>query len=186
MKIALIIALATMKMYFRRSQSFFWSLFFPVVLMIGLGFYGFGEFSPSKLGIIDGAKNQYSKELIKAISEKKYIKTEINTREIFDKKVLEGKIDSVLVIPDNYNHNNEVKITLEFEESKEIIAYSFEDTINSVIKIIDLENTNNETQKLSTKIKNNSNQGYKGFLVPGIVSLAIMQSGIYKIQVSRF
>ena len=178
MKIALIIALATMKMYFRRSQSFFWSLFFPVVLMIGLGFYGFGEFSPSKLGIIDGAENQYSKELIKAISEKKYIKTEINTREIFDKKVLEGKIDSVLVIPDNYNHNNEVKITLEFEESKEIIAYSFEDTINSVIKIMDSENTNNDIQKLSTKIKNNSNQGYKGFLVPGIVSLAIMQSGI--------
>ena len=93
MKIALIIALATMKMYFRRSQSFFWSLFFPVVLMIGLGFYGFGEFSPSKLGIIDGAENQYSKELIKAISEKKYIKTEINTREKYlIKKFWKGKL----------------------------------------------------------------------------------------------
>jgi len=71
MKISFAIAIATMKMYFRRSQSLFWSLFFPVVLMIGLGFYGFGEFSPSKLGVIDNAKNQYSKELIKAVSEKK-------------------------------------------------------------------------------------------------------------------
>ena len=56
MKISFAIAIATMKMYFRRSQSLFWSLFFPVVLMIGLGFYGFGEFSPSKLGVIDNAK----------------------------------------------------------------------------------------------------------------------------------
>ncbi|SVE20390.1 uncharacterized protein METZ01_LOCUS473244, partial [marine metagenome] len=135
-----------MKMYFRRSQSLFWSLFFPVVLMIGLGFYGFGEFSPSKLGVIDNAKNQYSKELIKAVSEKKYIEIEINTREKLDKKVLEGKIDSVLVIHDNYNHNNKEKITLEFEESKEIIAHAFQDTINSVIEIIDSKKTNNNTQ----------------------------------------
>ena len=73
MKIYLIIAASTIKMYFRRTQSLFWTLFFPVVMMVGLGFFGFGEYEKPKLGIIDQAENSISTEFVNKLEQKKYI-----------------------------------------------------------------------------------------------------------------
>ena len=76
MNIYLIIAKSTIKMYFRRTQSLFWTLFFPVVMMLGIGFFGFGQFTPPKLGIINYSNNYESdlflEELNKFSSEIKF------------------------------------------------------------------------------------------------------------------
>ena len=70
MKIYLIIAASTIKMYFRRTQSLFWTLFFPVVMMVGLGFFGFGEYEKPKLGVIDQAENSISTEFVNKLEQK--------------------------------------------------------------------------------------------------------------------
>ena len=70
MKIYLIIAKSTIKMYFRRTQSLFWTLFFPVVMMLGIGFFGFGQFTPPKLGIINYSNNYESDLFLEELNNK--------------------------------------------------------------------------------------------------------------------
>jgi ABC-2 type transport system permease protein len=69
-------------------------------------------------------------------------------------------------------------IEISYENSKEKIALEFYDLSDMIIS--DLL-SNQKTEKriiLKEKIFENEYQGYKGFLVPGIVALSIMQSGI--------
>ena len=173
MKIYLIIASSTIKMYFRRTQSLFWTLFFPVVMMVGLGFFGFGEYEKPKLGLIDQAENSISAEFVNKLEQKSYIEIDKNLGENYEEKLLEHKIDSVLIIPENFGSNN--KIEIYYEKSNSELADSFKDT--SIFLLGDFEGNNFTVEVLEKKFIH-ENQGYKGFLVPGIVALAIMQSGI--------
>ena len=90
MKIYLIIAASTIKMYFRRTQSLFWTLFFPVVMMVGLGFFGFGEYEKPKLGLIDEAENSISAEFVNKLEQKSYIEIDKNYIRPLDVNTLLG------------------------------------------------------------------------------------------------
>jgi len=174
MKIYLIIASSTIKMYFRRTQSLFWTLFFPVVMMIGLGFFGFGEYEKPKLGVIDQANNLTSNAFINNLQQKQYIEIDQNIDENYEENLLEHLTDSVLIIPEDFGSSNN-KIEIYYEKSNSELAYSFQDT--SLFLLENLQE-NNFTVEIIEKKFEHENQGYKGFLVPGIVALAIMQSGI--------
>ena len=120
------------------------------------------------LGAHDIPKNNNKEEYIE-------IKT-ISEKEI-EKSILEGKIDSVMTISKDFSLESP-NLEISFENSKEKIAQEFYDLSEMIIS--DLLN-NNQTEKsivLKEKIFENQYQGYKGFLVPGIVALSIMQSGI--------
>ncbi len=177
MNIYLIIAKSTIKMYFRRTQSLFWTLFFPVVMMLGIGFFGFGQFTPPKLGIINYSNNYESDLFLEELNKKEYIEIKTISEKEIEKSILEGKIDSVMTISKDFSLESP-NLEISFENSKEKIAQEFYDLSEMIIS--DLLN-NNQTEKsivLKEKIFENQYQGYKGFLVPGIVALSIMQSGI--------
>ncbi|MEC7837363.1 MAG: ABC transporter permease [Chloroflexota bacterium] len=177
MKIYLTIAISTIKMYFRKSQSLFWSLFFPVVMMLGLGFFGFGQFVEPKLGIIDKSNNPESIRFIDELSKKSYIEVEKISELDLEKMMLEGKIDVALIIENDFKLNAP-NIEISFENSKEKIANEFYDISQMVIDNMLKGKTSTLNISLKEQSFDNENQGYKGFLVPGIVALSIMQSGI--------
>tara|TARA_B100000579_G_scaffold91934_1_gene72627 strand:+ start:9576 stop:10652 length:1077 start_codon:yes stop_codon:yes gene_type:complete len=177
MKIYLIIAKSTIKMYFRRTQSLFWTLFFPIVMMLGIGFFGFGQFTPPKLGIINYSNTYESEIFLDEFRKKEYVEIKLISETDVEKSILEGKIDSAMRIPKEFSLESP-NIEISYENSKEKIALEFYDLSDMIIS--DLL-SNQKTEKniiLKEKIFENEYQGYKGFLVPGIVALSIMQSGI--------
>ena len=177
MKIYLIIAKSTIKMYFRRTQSLFWTLFFPIVMMLGIGFFGFGQFTPPKLGIINYSNTYESEIFLDEFRKKEYVEIKLISETDVEKSILEGKIDSAMRIPKEFSLEYP-NIEISYENSKEKIALEFYDLSDMIIS--DLL-SNQKTEKniiLKEKIFENEYQGYKGFLVPGIVALSIMQSGI--------
>jgi len=177
MKIYLVIAKSTIKMYFRRTQSLFWTLFFPVVMMLGIGFFGFGQFTPPKLGVIDYSNSYDSEIFIDELSKKEYVEIRMVSETETEKFILEGKIDSAMRISKDFSlESPEVEIS--YENSKEKIAKEFYDLSDMVIS--DLLNKEKKEKRIILREKKfeNEYQGYKGFLVPGIVALSIMQSGI--------
>ena len=180
MKIYLIIAKSTIKMYFRRRQSLFWSLFFPVVMMLGIGFFGFGQFSPPKLGIVNYSNSSESTIFLEEFTKKDYLEIQMISVSDMEKSILEGKIDSVMIIPSNFTLDSP-KLEISYEKSKENIALEFYDISQMIITNILSEDSEDKLGKniiLKEQIFENEYQGYKGFLVPGIVALSIMQSGI--------
>ena len=142
MNIYLIIAKSTIKMYFRRTQSLFWTLFFPVVMMLGIGFFGFGQFIPPKLGIINYSNNYESDLFLEELNKKKYIETKIITENEIEKSILEGKIDSVMTISKDFTLESP-NIEILFENSKEKIAQEFYDLSEMTISKL-LSNSQNE------------------------------------------
>ena len=177
MKIYLIIAKSTIKMYFRRTQSLFWSLFFPVVMMLGIGFFGFGQFSPPKLGIVDYSNNSESTFFLEEFTKKDYLEIQLISASDIEKSILEGKIDSVMIIPNDFTLELP-SLEIKYEKSKENIALEFYDISQMIISNILSEDKTEKKIILKEQKFENEYQGYKGFLVPGIVALAIMQSGI--------
>jgi len=177
MKIYLIIAKSTIKMYFRRTQSLFWTLFFPIVMMLGIGFFGFGQFTPPKLGVINYSSSYQSEIFLDEFKKKEYVEIKLISEDDVEKAILEGKIDSAMRISKDFSLEYP-NIEISYENSKEKIALEFYDLSDMIIS--DLL-SNQKTEKriiLKEKIFENEYQGYKGFLVPGIVALSIMQSGI--------
>ena len=169
MKIYLSFTVAASKMFFRRKSSIFWSLFFPVVTMLVLGNAGFIGYSAPNVGLyINGEINDEAVDKLKAsnsITIRDYL-SESEALVALEK----GTLSALITL------NNNSKITVTTREGdiaeQEVVE-------NFVFKIMN-ENTG-EIKNVSNEIAEMNYQGYKGFIVPGIAAMAIMQNGIFSV-----
>ncbi|MFL2642768.1 MAG: ABC transporter permease [Dehalococcoidia bacterium] len=169
MKIYLSFTVAASKMFFRRKSSIFWSLFFPVVTMLVLGNAGFIGYSAPNVGLyINGEINDEAVDKLKAsnsITIRDYL-SESEALAALEK----GTLSALITL------NNNSKITVTTREGdiaeQEVVE-------NFVFKMMN-ENTG-EIKNVSNEIAEMNYQGYKGFIVPGIAAMAIMQNGIFSV-----
>ena len=169
MKIYLSFTVAASKMFFRRKSSIFWSLFFPVVTMLVLGNAGFIGYSAPNVGLyINGETNDETVDKLKAsnsITIRDYL-SESEALVALEK----GTLSALITL------NNNSKITVTTREGdiaeQEVVE-------NFVFKMMN-ENTG-EIKNVSNEIAEMNYQGYKGFIVPGIAAMAIMQNGIFSV-----
>ena len=169
MKIYLSFTVAASKMFFRRKSSIFWSLFFPVVTMLVLGNAGFIGYSAPNVGLyIYDEINDETVDKLKASSS-------ITIRDYLSESealaaLEKGTLSALITL------NNNSKITVTTREGdiaeQEVVE-------NFVFKMMN-ENTG-EIKNVSNEIAEMNYQGYKGFIVPGIAAMAIMQNGIFSV-----
>lgn len=189
MKIYIAFINASLKMYFRNKQSLIWAMFFPLVLMIILGSYNFYSYTPPKIGIENLAQNSDSEVLINYLKNQNadnivkfiYINKDTN----LNSQLINGDLSAVITIPNDFilNNNSTNKIEFEFNNNKiqqSAIAYSIlENSINYLSIENSLAGKTSEQITIEKKEINSINKKYRDFLVPGIISMAIMQGGIF-------
>ena len=167
MKIYLSFTIAASKMFFRRKSSIFWSLFFPVVTMLVLGNAGFIGYSAPNVGLFSTTANEIIDELksSKSITIREY-QSKDNALEALEK----GTLSALITL----NPDSKFIVTTRDGDlaEKEVVE-------NFVFRIInqDVDPINN----VSSDIAKMNYQGYKGFIVPGIAAMAIMQNGIFSV-----
>ncbi|MEC8713342.1 MAG: ABC transporter permease, partial [Chloroflexota bacterium] len=155
------------KMFFRRKSSIFWSLFFPVVTMLVLGNAGFIGYSAPNVGLFSTTANEIIDELksSKSITIREY-QSKDNALEALEK----GTLSALITL----NPDSKFIVTTRDGDlaEKEVVE-------NFVFRIInqDIDPINN----VSSDIAKMNYQGYKGFIVPGIAAMAIMQNGIFSV-----
>jgi len=169
MKIYLSFTVAASKMFFRRKSSIFWSLFFPVVTMLVLGNAGFIGYSAPNVGLyINGEINDGTIDKLKA-SNSITIRDYLSENEALA-ALEKGTLSALITL------NNNSKITVTTREGdiaeQEVVE-------NFVFKMMN-ENAG-EIKNVSNEIAEMNYQGYKGFIVPGIAAMAIMQNGIFSV-----
>ena len=169
MKIYLSFTVAASKMFFRRKSSIFWSLFFPVVTMLVLGNAGFIGYSAPNVGLYVGSEiNDETVNKLRA-SKSITIRDYLSKNEAFE-ALEKGTLSALITL------NNNSKITVTTREGdiaeQEVVE-------NFVFKIMN-ENMG-EIKNVSNEIAEMNYQGYKGFIVPGIAAMAIMQNGIFSV-----
>tara|TARA_A100001037_G_scaffold291213_1_gene305002 strand:- start:14686 stop:15825 length:1140 start_codon:yes stop_codon:yes gene_type:complete len=180
---------ASLKMYFRNKQSLIWAMFFPLVLMVILGSYNFYRYTPPKIGVINLAQNVDSETLINYLKDQntdnivqfKYENKDINLKT----QLINGDLSALITIPDDFilNNNPYEKIKFEFNNNKiEQSGIGFSILNNAINDLSSENNLPNKTSKqiiIEKKEINSINKKYRDFLVPGIISMAIMQGGIF-------
>ena len=169
MKIYLSFTIAASKMFFRRKSSIFWSLFFPVVTMLVLGNAGFIGYSAPNVGLyVNGEIDDKTVNKLKASNS-------INIRDYLSENealtaLEKGTLSALITL----NNNSKIIVT-----TREGDVAEQEVVENFVFKMMN-ENVG-EIKNVSNEIAEMNYQGYKGFIVPGIAAMAIMQNGIFSV-----
>ena len=178
MKIYLSFTIAASKMFFRRKSSIFWSLFFPVVTMLVFGNANILGYSAPNVGLIDYANTDNSRLITESLKQSKSTEIQLLLSENEAIELLtKGSIASYITINSSYNSKSEIIITTRKDDFAE------KEVVDNLINSVMLENKNSleELSNIKSNIADINYQGYKGFIIPGIAAMAIMQNGIFSV-----
>ena len=179
-------------MFFRDRAALFWMLAFPTVMMVVFGLFNFGSFEPPEVGIVDKAKNEASTSLVSALTggyggEPLFNVPESDDEDALRAEVEAGDITAVMVIPEHFGSasaTSVIDITFdgrkaqEAEVARTIVTQVLDDVFKEVTQVPTEFRVENWASISLTEVAGRG-QGYTGFVVPGIVSLAIMQSALF-------
>ena len=179
-------------MFFRDRAALFWTLAFPTVMMVVFGLFNFGSFEPPEVGIVDKAKNEASTSLVSALTggyggEPLFNVPESDDEDALRAEVEAGDITAVMVIPEHFGSasaTSVIDITFdgrkaqEAEVARTMITQVLDDVFKEVTQVPTEFRVENWASISLTEVAGRG-QGYTGFVVPGIVSLAIMQSALF-------
>ena len=175
MKIYLSFTIAASKMFFRRKSSIFWSLFFPVVTMLVFGNANILGYSPPNVGLIDYSNTDNSRTITDTLKKSKSIEIKVLGSEDEAIELLtNGSIASYLTLNPPID---EINITTRKGDVAE------KEVVRNLVNSIFLRDTDSITElnNIKSNVADINYQGYKGFIIPGIAAMAIMQNGIFSV-----
>jgi len=183
------LTLGQLRIFLRNRQVLFWTLAFPIFLMVMLGsFLGNGREISVSLAVVDEDKSNESKELIDIFKDYKALNmTMISDRdEAFD-VLKEGELNLVVVIPDGYGEflaeapsdTEPFSLPLFFDETNMAVSQIGIQLVNSTVDSISKEMVQ-YSPLLETKAEGIEalDLQYIDFLVPGIVAMMIMSNNM--------
>lgn len=198
--------IASIKMFYRDGRSIFFSLFLPILFMTIFGIADFGKFANTKIGIIDNTNTDQSTQIIDAMKKISIIDIKTGDSAQLKNDLQKGNLDLVIELPKDLIQSKMVNIDIpglqlpanvplpqkpEFQ-STEITAYINDGRAQqgqgalTVVKQVfsQLDYKLSGTQEIfSFKQVNisSNNLSYLDFLIPGIISLSIMQMSLFSI-----
>jgi len=182
------LTLSQLRIFIRNRQVLFWTLAFPIFLMVMLGsFLGNGNGLSISIGIVDQDNTILSKELSKTLAENEVVHLESNLSE--DKaltQVKEGDLQLVVVIPNGYetrmkdNANEEqFELPVYYNETNIAVSQVGLTLVNGVVDGISKEKADYKPSIVTdTRGVEALNLSYIDFLVPGILAMMIMSNNM--------
>ncbi|MGM0806829.1 MAG: ABC transporter permease, partial [Bacillota bacterium] len=102
-----LLTLAQLRIFLRNRQVLFWTLAFPIVLMVMLGsFLGNGNGVSITAAVVDQDKSEQSKNLVKEMEKNEAVSLEksSNEKDVLD-QLKQGDLTLVITIPKGYGEN---------------------------------------------------------------------------------
>ncbi|CAH0122529.1 hypothetical protein PAE9249_05100 [Paenibacillus sp. CECT 9249] len=175
------------KSTFREKQVWFWSIFYPVLLMIIFimifGGNGSDSFS-AKIAVVETNANAVSgqwKETIRHIPVLEWENESQTDRDRAEQMLKDKDVDAVLILPESDQERN---ITLLFNREKQNSATAqalgsiFKDIVNQVN--FDVSGVTPQFRLQTDYVSAGSqNLKYSDFLLTGLIALSISQSGLF-------
>ncbi|HMK45739.1 MAG TPA: ABC transporter permease [Methanocella sp.] len=174
--------------YFRNKGALFWTLIFPIILFLLMGFLFGGVSGPLKLYYQDNDNSSISKALISGLNSSGAVELHDGTGMDLAQKLKDGKITAYLVIPQDFEKNvvsakmsgNTSSATLQMYCDK------YQPTSGAVVSVISLAAANinmnmsgaKDIVKVSATDVATANISYLDFLLPGIIGMSIMSSAV--------
>ncbi|MHB0977013.1 MAG: ABC transporter permease [Candidatus Aquicultorales bacterium] len=95
--------MANLKMTFRNKQAMVWTFIMPIILMVLFGLaFGKTQSLSMKVGVVDQAKNDFSKQIVKGLEKVDAFKISKGTKDGELKALKEGDRTSVIILPKDF------------------------------------------------------------------------------------
>ncbi|HXX63162.1 MAG TPA: ABC transporter permease [Bacteroidota bacterium] len=185
MELRLKLCIAALKMFIRQREAILWTVLFPLLLVLLFGFVRFGGIGRLSLGVVNDA-GQAGADLITHLKSVGTFDVSEGTSDEMMRALSKGDKDVVLMLPAAYAPGAGGSLML----YGDVEAKPRETQLASLIlqRVLDealferspaLERTVLRTQAVKSR-----NLTYIDFLLPGVLSLSIMQSGIFGVAFS--
>ena len=169
------LTVASFKMYFRQREAIIWSFIFPLFVVSIFAFVRFDTLGTIRLGVVDESVDG-SRDLLNDLMQVKTFETHLGSKEHELGELLKGERDLVLLIPSS--------------GSDSLLAYANEERVQQTqIGMLVLQRFLDERLLKRTPLAGrvivhsqpvkSRNLNYVDFLLPGILSMSIMQMGIF-------
>lgn len=181
---------ASMKMYYRNKGAIFFSLLFPLVLLGIFGFLSRGGGNSLKIGVTNYCSGEISNQFLASLKKLQAFSV-VETNEADGLQRLgKGDLDLQVIIPEKFgeleNGNLHAStIQTRFNKGKSQGGQIANLAVIQIVSGLDRQLTKT-TALLDVKSEGISTNdlGYFDFILPGILSMTIMQLGIFGVAFS--
>jgi ABC-2 type transport system permease protein len=179
MRLKLKLTVASLKMLFRQKEAIIWSVIFPLFMMTLFGFARFGGIGRVDIGIVNDGGTQ-GDSLVGALLKVEALAVERGSMLHEMDQLQKGERDLVLVIPQGFEVNAGDSLTVYTNDAKPREAHLGALILQRVMDEFTFQrhSLRDRARIIAHPVKGR-NLTYIDFLVPGILSMAIMQLGIF-------
>lgn len=189
------LTIASLKMYYRNRQAIFWTLVLPLMFIVIFGLLNFGAFTTVSMGLVDEAETPES-EILKTVlqgfedsedsEDAGVIELTVGSREAEMEALAEGDRDIVIVVPPGFGDPSASSTVQAFyPEDRVQQADVGEGIVRGILDEFSLRRAGIERSfVVEARPVDSKGLEYVDFLVPGVISMAIMQMGIFSVVFS--
>lgn len=174
---------ASLRMFYRNKHSIFWTLLLPVIILAVFALLNLGGGITPQIGVVDEAHNASSARLIAQLQRSTVASIHTGGSLADESAALRsGDRDAVIVLSRDYDGaGGHVAVQLNGARSHEAEAARLvvEDSVDSVGRAAGM--AQRTVDVVATTVNNARNQGYTDFLIPGIIALSVMQTGLFTV-----
>ena len=184
MRIKWKLTVASFKMYFRQREAVLWTLLLPLFMILLFSFVKFDRLGRIDLGVVNEAGDR-SIGLIEALRKVETLKIVEGLREQELDQLHKGERDIVLVIQPSLQLGAHDSLTAYVNSAKPQVAQLGELVLQRVIDELTFDQLP-VANRLYLKVEavKGRNLTYIDFLLPGVLSMSIMQMGIFGVAFS--
>ncbi|MBM2840719.1 MAG: Transport permease protein [Bacteroidetes bacterium] len=173
------IFVASLKMFFRQREAIIWTILMPLFMITLFGFVKFDGVGKLGLGIVNEA-GQNGVKLMESLKNVKTLKINGGVRGTELAELEKGERDMVLVISSDFRIGSGSRLTVYFNDARPQEAQLGQLVLQRVLDEIAFEQDPSPNRVVLAAVPVKSrNLTYIDFLIPGILSMSIMQMGIF-------
>src|SRR2546423_12545296 len=171
---------SSLKAYFRNRGAIFFSLLVPLMIMGIFGLINFGNSTPSvNIGVVDQAHNDVSGRIIGSLQGIKAVKLHTGALESERHELQQGNRDLVAVLPATIGQGS-TAITAYYNQGNPQNSQVAIAIMNQFVDRASFAFANiTPALTLDSRPVQSRNLTYVDFLVPGMIALSIMQTGLF-------
>lgn len=164
---------ASLKMFYRNKHSIFWTLLLPVIILGVFALLNLGGGVTAQLGVVDTVHDATSAKVVAALQQSSLVSVHSGGSPASEQSALSnGDRDGLLVIgAKGYSLTLSAAHSREADEARLVVT----DTVQRV------SGSAPAAPVSVTTVNNGRNQGYTDFLIPGIIALSVMQTGLFTV-----
>jgi ABC-2 type transport system permease protein len=173
------IFVASLKMFFRQREAIIWTLLLPIFMITIFGFVKFDGMGRLDLGIVNEAGKQ-SSNLLESLKAVKTLKIHEGERNLELEELNKGERDLVLIISSDFDPASHGLLTVYFNDARLQEAQLGQLVLQRVLdEFTFTEHPEPNRLKLNPVPVKSRNLTYIDFLLPGVLSMSIMQMGVF-------